>query len=363
MHNITRNVRIVFSVMGCVGLLTLSLTGHADDWREKWRKQWRENEAHRNAAQKKAKATHPKAKPASAAKTSAASAANVPAKPAPAIPANTPVSAPPTPGTTPTIKPPVAQEKPAAPVAALTKPRAAANTPKPATPSPEPAKSAAKPAPNALYNQTKPDPFDLGTSSAPKPQSSPVSAIGDSGRLMVLLLPMLALVVGGLHLLRRYREKNGQLPGPLQRFENAPVPATAAPTKGLSHAWFGSLRRSVARPGNGSSMQVIESLPLGPAALHLVEVRGKTLLLGATATNLSLLTEISDTSATPGNEFRRQLQAASEDLGSLDFTDTEAPLDTLVASLESVMRETQEAVEDRTRRLRTSQKKGAKTRE
>src|SRR5262249_27058044 len=96
-----------------------------------------------------------------------------------------------------------AEEKPA--------PAVPAKTGSPAPP------AASTSAAGTLLNQTKPDGFSAATTTPAKnglgTQDSPMTALGDSWKMLLYLLPMLLLIVGALHLLRRFQERHGQLPG------------------------------------------------------------------------------------------------------------------------------------------------------
>ncbi len=217
---------------------------------------------------------------------------------------------------------------------------------------------------------TKPD---LAVEQPSKTLDSPMQAVGGAWKMLVYLLPILLIVVGGLALLRRFHERNGSLPLPLQamarRMSGGKTPG-APGTVGIAsnHARVGTftallssiIKPNISRERAGSSIRVLESTPLSGANLHLVEVRGRVLLLGVTGMNVSVLTdfknselhEVTESSGT--DRFRNLLQAASLDMDDLDFSGEELPAVAVVASMEDHLRETSEALERRAQRLRTT---------
>lgn len=100
---------------------------------------------------------------------------------------------------------------------------------------------------------------------------------------------------------------------------------------------------------------MIESVPMGSANLHLIEVRGRTLLLGASASGLNLLTEIEEADPLVNNEFRLLLEQATGDMDSLGLPDDALPASLLVGTLDDPLRDANQAVTRGTRRLRTVQ--------
>jgi flagellar biogenesis protein FliO len=185
---------------------------------------------------------------------------------------------------------------------------------------------------------------------------SPLTAIGDGGRMLMTMLPVLLLIVGGLHLLRRWQQRTGRLPGLVQSLTRDPESRSAGGWKrnrgGGLQALLGAFQQSQST-GRTGGIRLVESLPLGGANLHVVEVRGRALLLGVTGASVQTLAELTEPRASESNEFMAHLQAATADLDALDLEDPETPIETLVGSLESVMQETHAAVNRRVRRLRT----------
>ena len=103
------------------------------------------------------------------------------------------------------------------------------------------------------------------------------------------------------------------------------------------------------------SIRVLESVPIGGSNLHLIEVRGRTLLLGASASGVNLLTEIEESDSLVNNEFRLLLEQAAGDMDSLGLTDDALPASLLVGTLDDPLRDANRAITRGTRRLRTVQ--------
>ena len=226
-----------------------------------------------------------------------------------------------------------------------------------APPAPAPAAKSAveKSTPNALTG-TRPDPAAETKKVADKPLDSPLGAIGDGGKMFLCLIPTVLVMVGALHLLRRFQEKNGRLPA-FARMGKAPKsavnPAPAPPKIGLLQSLLGGVNRK--QTTDSSGIRVIESVPMGSANLHLIEVRGRTLLLGASASGLNLLTEIEEADPLVNNEFRLLLEQATGDMDSLGLPDEALPASLLVGTLDDPLRDANQAVTRGTRRLRTVQ--------
>ncbi len=227
--------------------------------------------------------------------------------------------------------------------------------------------AAPKSAANALLSQTKPDGLGGGNSSATggasglqndppnRPQDSPLAALNDSWKMLLYLVPMLLLTVGSLHLLRRFQERGGRLPAKSATGNGWPAQPRApkAPARpGLWSALVGGFHLNNARQ-RGGSIRLVESIPVGGANLHLIEVRGRILLIGATNTGVSLLTEFQEPQGLENGDFRALLQAAALDMDALDLSQPELPAVNMLGALEDTLRETGEAVTRRARRLRT----------
>ena len=76
---------------------------------------------------------------------------------------------------------------------------------------------------------------------------------------------------------------------PPQILDKARTPRTAH--RRLWNAILGGFHLNKAREQAGRSIRVIESVPIGGSNVHLLEVRGRVLLLGASAGSMNLLAE------------------------------------------------------------------------
>ncbi len=131
------------------------------------------------------------------------------------------------------------------------------------------------------------------TGTAYAAQSSPaLNPLAQAGRAFEALVIVLALVVGGLYLLKRsgVLKPDGSASGPLPLF--AAVPGflkTILPAKSSVPA----PSQAVAAPSPWFTMIGSQPLPNAQgASLHLVSVGGKTLLLGTTGQSVSLISEV-----------------------------------------------------------------------
>lgn len=212
------------------------------------------------------------------------------------------------------------------------------------------AKPASKPS-DLNLSQTKPD---IITTPTPTDHTieSPLQAVGDGWKLIAYLLPTLIFILVALNVLRRYQQKSGRLPGVIR---SVAVPTEKRPAGGLLSALTGlfSGNGQDSRSGGGSGMRLVESLNVGAATLHLIQVRGRTLLITGGTTGISVLTEFAAPEETESEEFRHMLQSAAADLDGLDLQDSEYSVNAVVGSLEDVMRGTSGSLERRERRLRT----------
>lgn len=120
--------------------------------------------------------------------------------------------------------------------------------------------------------------------------------IGDGMRMVLVLLPVLALTLVGLRLLQRYQGRLAALPG-------------------LKQGLLGGLVAANARQTGGSSIRVLESVPLGGLGLHLVEVRGRQLLIASTAQQVTLLSELEPQKSPMEDDFVAVMNRARRDLG------------------------------------------------
>lgn len=172
---------------------------------------------------------------------------------------------------------------------------------------------------------TKPDPTD-------RTQDSPAAAMADAWKLLLYLLPILGLTILTIHGLKRFYQCTGGLP---------------TSRMGL----LGGFNLANARRAGGSSIRVVESVPIGTVGLHLVEVRGRLLLLGTSGSEVRLLTEVTEENDAQVTDFRALLHSAAADMeDSLDETD--APLSAVVGSLDDSLREVREAIARNSARLR-----------
>ena len=170
------------------------------------------------------------------------------------------------------------------------------------------------------------------------------------------LIPTVLVMVGALHLLRRFQEKNGRSPAFARMGtapKSAPKPAPTAPKPGLLQSLLGGINRN--ETTERGSIRIIESVPIGGSNLHLIEVRGRTLLLGASASGVNLLTEIEEADSLVNNEFRLLLEQAAGDMDSLGLTDDALPASLLIGTLDDPLRDANRAITRGTRRLRTVQ--------
>jgi flagellar biogenesis protein FliO len=206
--------------------------------------------------------------------------------------------------------------------------------------------------------QTKPDvPGTIGTSNQDHTLESPLSAVGDSWKMIAYLLPTLLFIVVSLNLLRRYQQRKGQLPGFVQAASRTGGKAAPVASRigGMWSALLGNFPFTKTRTAKDSTIQLLESLPVGGATLHLVEINGRRLLLGASATGISVLTEFREEDNIGSGDFRSILHAAAADMDKMNLNDRYMPDAAVVNSLEDMLRETGNSLERRARRLRSVQ--------
>lgn len=208
--------------------------------------------------------------------------------------------------------------------------------------------------PNPALAQTKPDIVTSpAAANAFKTLDSPTAAIGDSGRMLFFLVPMLLATMGALKLLQRYQQKTGRLPSGLQKAALTQAQPKPAKSSGILSAILGSFSLNNAREKGGSNIRVVESVPIGGVNLHLVEVRGRLLLLGASGGSVNLLTEFQETEI-DGSDFRALLNTAAAEMDGLSEYDS-LPTSAVIGSVEDDLRGAGEAMQKRLRRLRTIQ--------
>lgn len=179
----------------------------------------------------------------------------------------------------------------------------------------------------------------LGALSGAKPdvlvgakESAPAS-IGDTFRMLLVLLPVLGGIVLAVRGLKSVQQRTGSLPD----FH-----------KGLRGAILGGFNANNARSRGGSSLRVLESIPIGAASLHLVEARGRLLLLGASGGSLSTLSDLTETRTggvptVEDSDFRSVLNSMSDDLEE-DYSDLRGGLGVVVESLEDQIREARDSI-------------------
>ncbi len=237
-----------------------------------------------------------------------------------------------------------------------------------AAPEPKPAAALKSASPTPLFLETKADlpgtpPVDsaLGIVGA-KPRESSFSAINDGGRMVIYLFPLLLCVVGAIRLLARYQSRSGRLPAPLAALavragETArPLPKPAKPLRpagGFFAALAGGLKTENVTASGGGAIRLVESVPLGGANLHLIEVRGRSILVGATANGLNVLTEFGDAQQEEDTRFRYLLEEAATNLDGLDMSAVGDSPVLRVGSLEEELRDASASVERSAQRLQT----------
>lgn len=197
-----------------------------------------------------------------------------------------------------------------------TEPKTAAGSVKPSTNAPSP---------SLTLEDAKPDPT-ANTS------ESPAAAMGGAWRLLLYLAPVLALVVLAVRGLKAFYHRTGGVPITRQ---------------GL----LGGFNLLGARAAGGSNIRVVESVPIGTVGLHLVDVRGRLLLIGSTGTSVTLLAEFRETESAEESEFRALLnaEAAMMENGLLAH---EENLEGMIGSLDDSLRDVREAVTRNAARLR-----------
>jgi hypothetical protein len=203
-----------------------------------------------------------------------------------------------------------------------------------------------------VLTQTKPDIAVPPDPARDHTIDSPMQALGDGWKMVAYLLPTLVFVLVCLNLLRRYQQRTGQLPAVVQRASRGATPAKPNMVGTLAALFSGGQGARRGGPSSGG-IRLLESLTVGTSTLHLVQVRGRTLLLAGGPTGVTVLTEFVDQDGVEPDDFREMLKAAAADLDGLDLPDRNMPVSAVVDSLEEVMRDTGDSVERRLRRLRT----------
>lgn len=180
---------------------------------------------------------------------------------------------------------------------------------------------------SSFLDDAKPDPAD-------RPNDGPAPTFGGGLRMLLYLLPVLALVVLGVRALKLVQQRVGV--APITR-------------KGL----IGGLIEANARRNGGGSIRVVESAPIGGVVLHLVEVRGKALLLGATAGSVAVLAEFEPPKLAPEEEFRAIMERARAEMFGPDPA-AESNLVGAIGALDDNLRKAREAIARGVARSRTA---------
>ncbi len=218
--------------------------------------------------------------------------------------------------------PPVASAPSAKPAPAA--PSVPTQAAPPAAPSaPTQAARSATELPDSFFAGTRPDPAD-------RPQDSPSSTLGGGLRMLIYLVPVALLIVLSIRGLKAVYPPGGR-------------------SASLKQGIIGGFNLFHARQVGGSSIRLIESVPVGGAGLHLVEVRGRLLLVGTTASAVNLLTELKSDRSTTEEEFRTLLAEAAQEL---EETDAEPTIPFVVGSLDDSLRSARAVIERSAERVR-----------
>ncbi len=142
---------------------------------------------------------------------------------------------------------------------------------------------------------------------------------GDGFRLLLYLVPVLCLCVLAVRVLKSIQSKGG-------------TPSS------FKQALIGGFNLVQARKTGGSNIQVIESVAVGSASLHLVHIRGRELLLGTSGSFVGLVADLADAEPTSGPEFKALLE--EHEFGSEAGDMDGRTLASLVGSLDERMRKT-----------------------
>ena len=194
-----------------------------------------------------------------------------------------------------------------------------------------------------------------------QPRESPLSAINDGGRMVFYLFPLLLCVVGAIRLLAKYQQREGRLPGIFAaitaRNEEARLMRSTSPGKrktgGLMSALIGSLNLSKARESGNAAIRIIESVPIAGANLHLIEVRGRSILIGTTAGQVNVIAEFADAQQEEDNRFRSLMEEAATNLDGLELANLSDSSLLVVGSLEEELRDTSASMARSAQRLQT----------
>jgi hypothetical protein len=240
--------------------------------------------------------------------------------------------------------------------AAKTTPAPAVQTPK-TTPAPPNQNLPAAAVESTVLKDTKPDALS-GVPANPTPSApnrtldSPFTAVGDGWKMIFYLLPTLVVLIGALRLLRAYQERTGHMPRSVQRYAARYGLAPQNTGTDIWSALLGGLNLSRARERQGSNIRLIEAVPIGGANLHLIEVRGRPLLIAVSSAGVALLADLRDEMLQETNEFQSLLQATAADMSSLDYSGEELPATAVVGTLDEELRDARQRMAQSLHRLR-----------
>lgn len=217
--------------------------------------------------------------------------------------------------------PPAGAPLPAASAPAVAPTLAHAGMPAPSTSAPSPAPRAEVP-PAALAG-TRPDPL-AGT------QPSSAGTIASGARFLLYLLPVLALVVLALRGLKLVQQRLGFGAGAEGR-----------------HLRFGSAREACPSP-----IRLAGAARLGATTLHVVEVRGRVLLLGNGPSGVQTLADLGAVRDHLNEEFQALLNEAASAQDGLPPSRGEPSVRGVVSSLDSALRQARQTLGQSADRVR-----------
>jgi len=201
-----------------------------------------------------------------------------------------------------------------------------------ATVTSSPTKPAIQPKPATTVSMPSLELVDAKPDPTGEAQARPTAMAGGAWRLLVYLVPVLVLVVLAVRGLKAFYQRTGDV---------------LITRQGL----LGGFNLLRARSVGGSNIRVLESVPVGTVGLHLVEVRGRLLLIGSTGASVTLLTEFRDTEPAEGADFRTLLNAEVAAMEG-ELTASEESLEGVMGSLDDSLRDVSEAVTRSATRLR-----------
>jgi len=230
--------------------------------------------------------------------------------------------------------------------ASAARPGAPPAEPTPAPSTPPPASAAERPAapdrpahaspPNAASPQqsetvspalagTRPDPLA-------ETQDDTAGLIVSGFRFLLYLLPVLALVVGALWGMKYLQQRYGG---------------------GLT-ADGANLSPGASRPGRPSPIRVTGSARLGATTLHLVEVRGRLLLLGNGPSGVQTLADLGAARDHFNEEFQALLNEAAVAQAPPSRDRREPTVQSVVSGLDSALRQARQTLGQSANRVRQS---------